>query len=200
MRWMTLYLRSRRASAALAAAVGCVALTWSLWTIFSDARDVGLPMVVLTVLLTVATLTATLAGPDDELERTGALPWPPRRAAHLLAAATLVLLPLLATLLTGARFGPAWLVVRDAVGLLGLTALGAVTVGAARSWFAPLVWTLAAMILALPNQAWGQALSWQAQPPDNLPAALTAGLLAVAGLVTYSAMGPARRAPAEAAL
>lgn len=46
----------------------------------------------------------------------------------------------------GARFGPAGLVVRDAAGLLGLTALGAVTIGIARAWFLPLGWTLAAIL------------------------------------------------------
>jgi hypothetical protein len=200
MRWLTLYLRSRRVPVALAAAVGCIAAMWSLWTVFSDIRDVGVQMVILTILLTVATLTATLAGPDDALEHTGALPWPPRRAAHLLGALTTVLGMLLATLMTGARFGPAWLVVRDTAGLLGLTALGAATVGAARSWFPPLAWTLTAVTVSLPNTAWVHILTWQAQAPDNVPAALIAGLLAAAGLVMYAALGPARRSPAEAAL
>jgi hypothetical protein len=203
MRWLTLYLRSRRAPVAAAAAVGSVALMWSLWSVFSDTRDVGVPMVILTALLAVAMVTATLAGPDDALERTGALPWPPRRAAHLLAALAVVLLLLLATQATGARFGPAWLVVRDTAGLLGLTALAAVTVGAARSWFPPLAWTLgtlAAMTLSLPDTAWVQVLTWQAQPPGNLPANLTAALLTIAGLITYAATGPAPRSPAEAAL
>jgi hypothetical protein len=62
----------------------------------------------------VAALTATLAGPDDALERTAALLRPPRRAAHLLMALAVVAAPLLATLVTGARFGPVWLVIRDA--------------------------------------------------------------------------------------
>jgi uncharacterized membrane protein len=200
MRWLTLYLRSRRVPVALAAAVGYVAVTWSLWTAFSDTRDVDVQLVILTVLLTITTAAATLSGPDDALERTGALPWPPRRAAHLLAALTIVLLLLLATLMTGTRFAPAWLVVRDTAGLLGLTALGAATIGTARSWFLPLAWTLTTLTLSLPDTAWGQILTWQAQAPDNIPAALTAGLLAVAGLVTYVWVGPARRAPAEAAL
>jgi hypothetical protein len=200
MRWLTLYLRSRGVPAALAAAVCCVAVMWSLWTVFSDIRNVGVQLVILTVLLTIATLTATLAGPDDALEHTGALAWPPRRAAHLLGALTIVLGLLLATLLTGTRFGPARLVVRDTAGLLGLTALGAATVGAARSWFPPLAWTLTTVVLSLPHTTWGQVLTWQAQAPDNVPAALIAGLLAAAGFVLYAATGPARRSPAEAAL
>jgi hypothetical protein len=111
-----------------------------------------------------------------------------------------VVLLLLATVATGARFSPAWLVVRDAAGLLGLTALGAVTLGVPRSWFLPLAWTLGAVVYPLSRPVLGQILTWQLQAPDNRPAAVIAGLFAVAGLVTYAVAGPARRAPAEAAL
>jgi hypothetical protein len=125
---------------------------------------------------------------------------PPRRAAHLLAAAAVVLRLLLATLVTRARFGPAWLVVRDAAGLLGLMGLGAVTIGVPRSWFLPLGWTLASVAFPLSGPASHQVLTWQSQAPDSLAAAVTAGLLAVGGLIGYAIAGPARRAPAEAAL
>jgi hypothetical protein len=200
VRWLTLYLRSRRVPTALTAAGVVVAGMWTLWTSFSDGRDVGPPMVILTVLLLVAAGTATLAGPDDALERTAALPWPPRRAAHLLVALAVVIALLLATAPTGARFGPAGLVIRDAAGLLGLTALGAATIGAARSWFLPLGWTLAAIAFPQEGTVTAQLLTWQTQVPDSRAAALTAALLAIAGLTAYALGGPARRAPAEAAL
>ncbi|MEV0133295.1 hypothetical protein AB0H83_33125 [Dactylosporangium sp. NPDC050688] len=199
MRWLTLYLRSRQAPLALILAAGCVALLWALWSAFSDDRDVDVPMVILTVLLTVATLTATLGGPDDALERTGSLPWLPRRAAHVLVAFAVVVLLVLVTQATGARFGPAWLVVRDAAGLSGLTALGAATVGVARSWFPPIAWTLASITVALPDKTWADVATWQVQPPGNRPAAITAGVLAAGGLLVYAVLGPTRRAPAEAA-
>ncbi|MEU4221170.1 hypothetical protein [Actinoplanes sp. NPDC026623] len=186
--------------AALVAAGAVAALMWTLWTVFSNSRDVGVPMVILTVLLLVATSTATLAGPDDALERTAALSWPPRRAAHLLATLAVVIVLLLATLHTGARFGPAGLVVRDAAGLLGLTALGAATIGAARSWFLPLGWTLAAIVFPQDERGAGPILTWQSQAPGSKAAALTAALLAIGGLAAYALSGPARRAPAEAAL
>ncbi|BFU45102.1 hypothetical protein [Krasilnikovia sp. MM14-A1004] len=200
MRWLGLYLRSRYAPAALAAAGGCVALTWLLWTVSSNSRDVGVPMVILTVLLLVAAVTATLGGPDDALDRTAGLSWPRWRSAHLLAALAVIVVPLLATLSTGARFGPAGLVVRDAAGLLGLTALGAATLGTARAWLAPLGWTLAAIAYPMPEQVTGQILTWQSQAPGNRAAGVTALLLAVSGLAAYAVAGPARRAPAEAAL
>jgi hypothetical protein len=200
MRWLTLYARSRQIPVALASAGGAALVMWSLWSIFSDARDASLTMVVPAVLILTATFAATLGGPDDALERTAALPWPPRRAMHLLAALAVVVGLLLATLGTGARFGPGWLVVRDAAGLLGLTALGAVTIGPPRSWMLPLGWTLAAVAFPLSGSAVGEALTWPAQAPGNRAAAVTAAVFAVGGLVAYAAVGPARRPPAEAAL
>lgn len=199
MRWLTLYLRSRRAPMALATAAGSAALMWSLWSLFSDSRAVGVEMVILTALLMVAALTVTLGGPDDALEKTAAFSWLPRRAGHLLAAFLVVTVILLATLATGARFGPAGLVVRDAAGLLGLTALGAATMGTARAWFLPLGWTLGAILFPRSEPLIGRVLTWQAQEPSGTAAAVTAGLLVAGGLIAYAVAGPARSAPAEAA-
>lgn len=197
MRWLTLYLRSRHAPLAVALTGGCAVLLWSLWSVFSDERTVGVQMVVLTVLILVAVVTVTLGGPDDALEKSAALPWLPRRAAHLLVAFLVVVVPLLVTLATGARFGPVGMVLRDAAGLLGLTALGAVAFGPARAWFLPLGWTLAAILFPRPEPL-GRILTWQAQPPESAAAAATAGLFAVGGLVAYAVAGPAPRPPAEA--
>lgn len=201
MRWLTLYLRSRRVPVALVATGGCAAFVWSSWAVLSTSRDVTPQLVVLTVLLMVATLTATLAGPDDALDRTAARSWPPLRIAHLLTASAVVIGPLLATLPTEARFAPAALVVRDAAGLLGLTALGAATIGVPRAWFGPLGWTLTVVVVSpASDRRWHQVLTWQSHAPDSRAAAAMAGLLAVGGLIAYALAGPARRPPAEAAL
>jgi hypothetical protein len=185
---------------ALVATVGWAAAMWTLWSAFSDSRGVGTQMVVLTVLLLVAALTATLGGPDDALERTAGFRWPPRRIAHVLTAFLIVVVLLLSTAATGARFGPAWLVVRDAGGLLGLTALGAATIGTARAWFLPLGWTLAAILFPQPEPVLGQILTWQAQSPVSTAATVTAALFGLGGLLAYAVAGPARRTPAEAFL
>ncbi|MGC4805979.1 hypothetical protein [Micromonospora sp. DT233] len=199
MRWLALYLRSRRVPAALAVAAACLAVTWSLWSVSSDARLVGRELVVLTVLLLVAALTATLDGPDAALEQTAGLRWPPRRVVHLLGAFLAVVVLLGVTLATGARFAPIELVARDAAGLLGLTALGAAAIGTARAWFLPLGWTLPAVMFPRPGQPLGEILTWQAQPSSSTAAGVTAGLLALGGLAAYAAAGPAKRTPAEAA-
>jgi hypothetical protein len=196
---LALHLRSRRIPGALAVAGGCVALMWTLWSVFSDTREVGLQLVILTVLLLVVALTATLGGADDELEATAAFSWLPRRTAHLVAAFVILVVLLGVTHATGARFGPAGLVVRDVAGLLGLTALSAAVIGTARSWFVPLGWTLAAVLFPQPETLAGRILTWQSEEPASIAAGVTAGLLALGGLVAYAVAGPARKTPAEAA-
>lgn len=193
MRWTVLYLRSRYAPAALAASAASVAGCWILWSLSSGSRDVDVRMVVLTVLIAVAALTATLGGPDDELDHTGALPWRPRRAVHLAVALLVVAAPLLATLVTGARFGPSGLVIRDTAGLLGLTALSATVLGPARAWFLPLGWTLGAILFPHTEQALGRVLTWQSQAPDDTAAGTTAAAITMTGLIAWSRWGPARR-------
>ena len=170
MRWLALYLRSRQVPAALAAAAGGLAVMWTLFAVFGETRDVDMPMVVLTVLLLVAALTATLGGPDDALESTAALRWLPRRLVHLLAAFLIVVALVLVTHATGGRFGPTGLVVRDVAGLLGLTALCAATIGTARAWFLPLAWTLAAVLFPRSEPAIGRILGSAA--PDVVGVAL----------------------------
>ncbi|AEV89066.1 hypothetical protein ACWT_8057 [Actinoplanes sp. SE50] len=196
-RWLMLYLRSRRAPLALALVGAGTVLLWILWVTTSKTRDVDCRMVQVAVLLAVAALTATLGAPDDALERTGAVNWPLRRTVHLLVALLIVVGLLTVTLLTPARFGPASFVLRDAAGLLGLTALGAASIGPARSWFAPLGWTLTAVMFPLGDGTIQQIVTWQAQPSGNAPATVTALLLALGGLVAYANAGPSRRAPAE---
>jgi hypothetical protein len=200
MRWLTLYLRSRHAPMALAVAVGGTLLMWSLWVVFSDSRDAGVPLVILTVLLLVAAFAITLVSPDGALDRTAALSWPPRRAAHVLVALLIVVALLGVTLVTPARFGPASLVARDAAGLLGLTALGATVISPSRSWFAPLGWTLAAVLFPRSDSVLAEVLTWQAQAPGEVSAAVTSLLLAFGGLISYAVAGPARRATAEVAV
>ncbi|MBO4164984.1 MULTISPECIES: hypothetical protein [Micromonospora] len=196
MTWTLLYLRSRHVPLALAAAVGGVAVLWALYLAFAKERDVTSMMVVLTVLLMVTALAPTLAGPDENLERTASVRWAWRRAVHLLAGLLIILVVLLATRHTGARFGPVALVVRDATGLLGLMALCATVVGATRSWFLPLGWTTIAALYPQPG-TWGAVATWQGQPPDSRAATVVAAVLAIGGLVTYAVAGPARRDPAE---
>ncbi|NHC46980.1 hypothetical protein [Motilibacter aurantiacus] len=198
MKGLRLYLRSRRAPAATGSAAGILVVMWVLWESSSNSPEAGLQMVVLTILLLVAALTMTLSGPDDELDRTGALPWPALRALHLSTALVLIGGQLLITQLTGARFGPTSLALRDIAGLLGLTAASAAVIGTAKAWFVPLGWTLAAVLFPQGDSLLGRVLTWQAQEPSSRAAAVTATLLALTGLLAYAMTGPARKAPGDA--
>ncbi|WP_067690992.1 hypothetical protein [Actinoplanes awajinensis] len=197
MRELTLYLRSRRAPMALAVAAGCAVLMWLLALGNTQNGVVAPELIVLTVLLMVAGLTTTLTSPDYALDRTAALRWPVRRAGHLLTVLLIVVGLLAVTLVTPARFSPAWMVARDAAGLLGLTALSATLLTPARSWFLPLGWTLFAVMFPQGEGALGRVLTWQSQAPGDTAALVTALVLALGGFAAYTLTGPSRRAVAE---
>jgi len=170
-------------------AVGATLVVWAAWSMFSTRREVAVEIVVLVVLLSVTAAAGTLAGPDDAFERTAARPWPVRRALHLLAVAATVVLLLAVTSATGARFGPFWLVARDAAGLVGLTALCAVVVGAQRAWLAPLGWTMIVLVTSDSSTSAGRVLRWMLQYPDDRAAGVTAGALACTGALAYALRG-----------
>lgn len=196
MNGLMLYIRSRQVPAALGAAAAATTVAWLCATGFGGKGEVSGTVLVLTALLLVAVATATLEGPDDALDRTAARPWGWLRISHLAAALGGVLSLLLTTLLTATRFGPFGCAVRDAGGLLGLTALGAATVGTARSWFVPLGWTLGAATFPGAGTA-GEALTWQTQAADSRPATVVAAVLAITGTVAYVSGGPRRRTSSE---
>ncbi|NIL43230.1 hypothetical protein HCB17_20380 [Salinispora arenicola] len=195
MRWLGLYLRCRGVPAASIAAATTVITAWTLWTIWSDTRQVGTELATLTIALLVAVTGGTLAGPDEALDRTASISWPPRRAIHLLVTLAALALLLALTLVTDTRFTPFELAVRDVIGLLGLTALGAAVLGAHRAWFLPLAGTLLALMFwSYQHTAVGRLISWPLQPADATAAALTAAALGLAGAVAHIVRGSAPRA------
>jgi hypothetical protein len=182
-RWLPLYLRSRRVPPAVAislATVTAVALIWS--------PEAGPGLAALTVVLALAPLIPTLAGDNDALEQTAALPWPPRRALHLLGAGTFVAVLLLAARMAGADFGPAGQIIRNSAGLAGLIGLGAALLGTRLAWAAPVVWSALQAMLAVPGgPGWQQSLLWLIQPAGSVPAAITAAVLLLTGVISYAA-------------
>ena len=132
VRWLTLYARSRQVPASLAAVVISAVAVWAL-----VARDGGggpadprLPVFVLVAGVTAA--SAGLGGQDLALDRTAAIRWRPRRAAHVLLIGMVVCAVLLAVQAMGGQdLATTAFVVRDSAGLMGLAALGAVVCGAA---------------------------------------------------------------------
>lgn len=197
MRLLALYLRSRAVPvAAAAAAVGAAAM----WTVgqATDVRGLRLAVALLAILATVGPFGPGLVGADPELERTAAVAWPPRRAAHL--AAVVLTATGLAVAVGQAAAGRGGeplaaleVMVRDTVGLGGLLALGAVTLGAQWAWLPPTAWILVVLLFG-PASAprYEQVLTWPMQPAGTASATVTAGALAAAGLLAYAFRGARR--------
>lgn len=201
IRWLVLYLRARRVPAAVAISAGGLALVVGGWTWLAGDEPVYRGLAVLTAALVMAPLVPTLAGTDAALERTVALPWPPRRIAHLVAAVAVVAGLPLAARLAGADFGPAGQLVRDAAGLVGLAGLTAALFGAAYAWQAPILWA-GVQAFGTPGapEGWQRAAFWLIQPAGDRDAAVTAGVLLAAGLIGYGLRAGPPVAAAQAAI
>lgn len=183
MRLLSLYLRSRQVPAASAAAF---AATAGLWLAGISGPGQARPtLAVLAIGFGVAVFGTGLGGADPDLDRTAALRWPPLRAAHVLGVAVVVSAAVIAT-----GLAPAEVVLRNAFGLAGLTALGAVVLGKQLSWCLPLVWAGGAAVMpAMPEPAIMQVLTWPAQPWNSTTALVTALVAGTAGLVSYVVAG-----------
>jgi hypothetical protein len=182
MRYLTLHLRARRVPAAVAVALATSACAWLAWLLASDSRQMGRPLAAVAVMLACVAASVTFAGDDEALDRTAAFSWPRLRAIHLLTAFGLMLGLFTLTLATSVQLGPFSFVVRDTAGLLGLTALGAVVLGAQRAWFAPVCLSVIAVFWGSPTSNHGlQVLTWMTQPIGTTASTITAIALAVIG-------------------
>jgi hypothetical protein len=184
MRLLALYLRSRQvamgAGIALAGVVG-------LGVLAGDEPNLRLLMAVFAVTAVTAVTAPGLAGADPALERTAALSWWWRRAAHVVAIGVLAVA-------LGVLAGPqveTEVVVRNAIGLSGLAALGVTVLGGGLAWCVPMVWSVAAVSALLArNPPRAPLVTWLVQPPDTTAATVAAGVLGMAGLTVYALRGP----------
>lgn len=184
MRWLVLYLRSRQVLAGVGVAFVCAA---GITALTGDSVSLRAVMAVFTVTVVTSVAAAALAGPDPALDRTAALDWRLRRAAHVVAIGALAVV-------LGVVVGPAAeteVVVRNAVGLTGLSALGIAVLGGGLAWCLPTAWTgvsVSALMAGRPPVA--PLVTWQLQPAGTAAATVTAALLGVAGLLVYALRGP----------
>ncbi|MEU1399112.1 hypothetical protein ABZ403_23995 [Micromonospora zamorensis] len=201
MRWLRLYLRSRRVPLALSSAAALITLAWVLSLVYTDSTTINARTASLTIMLAVVAFGATLNGADDALDHTASVNWPLRRAGHLLLAGAALTALLSLSTLTDARYEPLGLVLRNTAGLLGLTALGTALVGAALSWIAPLTWTLIAVlpVMGPSRDVRTQVASWLIQPAGSTAATVCATVLAVTGLLAYALRGGPLRPVTETA-
>ncbi|MFF0472783.1 hypothetical protein [Streptomyces sp. NPDC004284] len=194
-----LYARSRALPGALAVLVAtAAAAAWAArWLVSLPGAGPTdrLPVVTLGPLLAAAVIGTGLHTPSDELDRTAARAWWPRRLAHLLAATVLAGL-LLALAVPGhaEEFGaPA--AVRNTLGLVGVAAGGAALAGARLSWFPPACY-LGAVGLAAPAEPGGAGAwwAWAMQPGPEGGAWTVAAAAFTAGAALYAWRGARRTA------
>jgi hypothetical protein len=182
VRWLALYLRSRQVAAGAGIALAVVA---GLGLLADEPLELLLAVLAMTAV--VAMTAAGLAGPDTALERTAALDWRWRRAAHVVAIGGL-------TVALGAVAGPpvaTEVLVRNAIGLSGATALGATVLGGGLAWCVPMAWMVAGLGGYVADQPpTAPAVTWLFQPPDTTAATVAAVVLGLAGLLVYSVRGP----------
>jgi hypothetical protein len=192
---LLLYVRSRRAAAALTAAVSSTAAVWALAAALNDpaaTRVLGL----CAVAGGAAVAGPGLAGADVDLDRTAAIDWRPRRAAHIALVIAAALGLVAATTLTKYPLGPIPEVARNAVGAGGLLALAVTSLGASRAWIPLVLWAITATQLlegfwsAANPPGYAQIITWAAQPATSGPATITAVVLGIAGTVAYAGLGP----------
>ena len=197
-RWLPLYLRSRRVPLAVTTSLAVIATVVVLWAVSSNRSEVDPGLAALTLVLALAPLIPTLASNDDNLERTAALPWPPRRVLHLIGVGGFVAVVVLGVRLAGADFGPPWQIIRNSAGLAGLIGLGVALLGTRLAWIAPIAWSAwQAMMTATGGPGWQQSLLWLIQPEESVPAAVTAIVLLLGGVLAYAVRVSPPTAPNE---
>jgi len=197
VRLLVLYLRSRAVPATVATLLGCAVALWTLGLVIHSTSGRALAAILFATAAS-TTIAHGLAGPDHDLDKTAAIGWPLRRAGHLFVACATVFGLLASTALVGQHMSHPGQLARNAAGLAGLVALGAVVLGAARAPLTPVLWTTIVLwwtppIAELPTRpSYKVMLTWMAQPAEARPAMVTAAGLAAIGTIAYALLGSRR--------
>jgi hypothetical protein len=187
-----LYARSRQVPASIAVLVICAVAVRALAG--DGGEGPGDPRVpVLVLAMGVMAASIGFGGQDLALDRTAAIRWVPRRAAHVLLAGTVVAAVLLAVRAMGSdTMATTEFVVRDGAGLTGLAALGAALAGGQYAWTLPFAWLSLAFLAPAATNTPTRVASWLLLPPGTPAGTWTALLLLVAGTAAYAIAGPRR--------
>jgi len=187
VRWTRLYARSRGASFGLAAAL---AVTAAVAVLSRAGSRPGPGWGVFLLLLVTSVLSVGLDGQDQQLDRTAAVRWPPRRVVHLVLIGAVGGGFLLAL---GSAYGSPAVVLRNTAGLVGLIGVATVATGAQFSWTLPFAWCVVALPLPPGDGTAYQIGTWMLQRSDVPAANWTAWLIGAAGVAGYALRGPRRR-------
>jgi hypothetical protein len=187
VRWLALYVRSRRAASSTGMALGCAAVL-GLLAAWSDSAVTEVVLALFAVTVVVSVAATSLSGADPALERTAAMDWRLRRTVHV------VVVGAVAAGAVAALGMHADVVVRNAIGLTGLAGLGVVVLGGGLAWCVPMAWTVVGVTALLASRLPpAPLLTWPVQPADSGAAMVAACVLGVAGLVAYAVVGPSTR-------
>ncbi|CAL9649382.1 hypothetical protein [Streptomyces sp. enrichment culture] len=191
MRWLMLYARSRQMPACLAVVVISAVAGWAASRVGDGTPD-DPRLAALTLTAGATAVSVGLGGQDTALERTAAIRWAPRRAAHVLLAGAVVAAVPLAVQTMGDDLGTTAFLVRDSAGLMGLAALGAALCGAQFAWVLPVAWVTFSLMAPPPESLPMRAAAWLVLPPGAAAGAWTAAALTAAGTAAYALAGPRR--------
>jgi hypothetical protein len=191
-RVVRLHLSSRRIPAAVATLAGCaVVLRIALYRQWDAYGALQLPLMVEAA--GAAIIAVATAGPFGEAERVCGRRLPLLRlgTALLLTAAAIGATAVAAIGMDLA--GGVTAMARNTAGLVGIGLLCATAAGGRLGWTGPAVYLMVA-VYALYTQWHGPALTtpwiWPARPSHDLGAALCAGFILLAGLVSITIRGP----------
>jgi hypothetical protein len=195
---LTLLLRSRRIGSWLAIAVAGTAVLRGLAGLateaFTNRPDVAAAFGFYAVTIAVAAAGPGLAGHDLDLDRTAARDWRPLRLAQLVLIVTLVIGLVATAGWNDETLGPTGQIVRNTIGLTGLLALAAATLGVARSWVPAILLTVAAPFLAfrlgVDPPAWAHVITWPVEIAESRISWVMALSLALIGAGAYTLAGP----------
>jgi hypothetical protein len=186
-----LYARSRQVPASLAVVVISAVVVWALARDGSGGPgDPRIPALVIVVGATAASIG--LGGNDVALDRTAAIRWVLRRAAHVLLIGAVVGAVLLTVQTMGEDLATTAFVVRNSAGLMGLVALGAALSGGQFGWTLPFAWLAFSFFAPSATSVPTQVVSWMLLPPGTAAGTWTALVLAVVGTTAYAVAGPRR--------
>lgn len=194
-RLLRLHLCTRGAST-FVAGVGIIALlawaagTWLTGRPYFDGPAARVPVVALAPLLAALLLGPTLAGADEDLEHSTALPWQAWRAGHVLSAAAVIATALSLTGLHAPSTFGAYALARNTVGCIGLVTSAAALLGARLAWL-PAFGYVCAVYAAAPRHT-GVLVAlwaWPIQPSTTAVSWLTAVTTFALGATAYTHHG-----------
>lgn len=168
--------------------------TWLAGKPFFDGPAARIPVVALAPLLAALLLGPTLAGADENLERSTPLPWQVWRAGHVLLAALVIAGALSLTGLHAPTTFGAYALARNTLGCIGLVSGATVLLGARLAWL-PAFLYVCAVYAGAPRQT-GVIVAvwaWPIQPSVSAPSWVAAVTLFILGAAGYSVWGSSTR-------